>query len=122
MIIVVGAVFFLFGAEGENLVVVSGFRTAQDIAGEIRFHDVSMKYKFHLRKIAPPTEPVIVSVSINKYGRVSKPQIISPDTLSQNSRDVILSDLATWQFVQISQDGETVASFPLYLRNRLYSQ
>jgi len=106
----------------EGIVWVSGFRNASDILDEIRFHVVSMKYKFHLRKIAPPSQQVVVSVSIDKYGRVSNPQVISPDTLSQNSRDLILSDLLTWQFVQIKQDGETTASFPLDLKNRLQYQ
>jgi hypothetical protein len=106
----------------EDIVSVSGFRYADDISDEIRFHVVSMKYKFHLHKITPPSQQVVVSVSIDKYGRVSNPQIISPDTLSQNSRDLILSDLLTWQFVQIKQDGETTASFPLNLKNRLQSQ
>ena len=106
----------------DDVVRTSGFRDAEDIAGEIRFHIVSMKYKFHLRKITPPTDKVTVHVSIDKYGRVSDPQILSPDTLSQNSRDLILSDLKTWQFVQIRQDGETLASFPLNLKNRLQSQ
>lgn len=109
-------------SDSNNVVWTSGFRNAQDIAAEIRFHDVSMKYKFHIKKIIPPAEKVVVRVSIDKYGRVSNQRIISPDTLSQDSRDIILSDLATWQFVQISQDGETIASFPLYLKNRLHSQ
>jgi len=106
----------------EGIVLVTGFRDANDISDEIRFHIVSMKYKFHLKKIAPPSQQVVVKVSIDKYGRVSNPQIVSPDTLSQNSRDLILSDLLTWQFVQIKQDGETTASFPLNLKNRLQSQ
>jgi hypothetical protein len=106
----------------EGFVSVSGFRDASDILDEIRFHIVSMKYKFHLRKITPPSQQVFVSVYIDRYGRVSNPQIISPDTLSKNSRDLILSDLLTWQFVQIKQVGETTASFPLDLKNRLQSQ
>jgi len=110
------------GQDAEGIVLVSGFRYANDISDEIRFHVVSMKYKFHLKKIVPPSQQVVVSVSIDKYGRVSNPQIVSPDTLSQNSRDLILSDLLTWQFVQIKQDGETTASFPLNLKNRLQSQ
>ncbi|MDR0304490.1 MAG: hypothetical protein LBH98_06970 [Chitinispirillales bacterium] len=106
----------------ESLVWISGFRNANDISEEIKFHAVSMKYKFHLHKITPPSQQVIVKILIDKYGRVSDPQVISPDTLSENSRNLILSDLMTWQFVQIKQDGKTIASFPLNLKNRLQSQ
>jgi len=100
-------------------VKVSGFRSAQDISDEIRFHIVSMKYKFHLKQVTPPSDPVVVRVSIDKYGNTTNPEIISPDTLSEKSREIILDDLLGWKFVQILGAGETIASFPLYLKNRL---
>jgi hypothetical protein len=78
-----------------------------------------MKYKFHLKKITPPSVPVIVSVSIDQYGNTTNPVIISPDTLSEKSREIILQDLLGWKFVQIKTTGETKASFPLNLKNRL---
>lgn len=116
------AIIFMFFAcifAEDNMVRVFGSRSAEDISDEIRFHIVSMKYKFHLKKVSPPNVPVVVSVSIDKYGNTTDPKIISPDTLSEMSREIILKDLETWKFVQILGGSETVASFPLYLKNRL---
>jgi len=119
---IVIAVFSMSFAESkntDNIVSVSGTRNAEDIAGEIRFHIVTMRYKFHLRKITPPNDAVVVRVSIDRFGNVRSPEIVSPDTLSAASREIILEDLTGWKFVQIREDGETIASFPLNLRNRL---
>ena len=119
IIVVLSAFLSVFGEEPQNLVQVSGVRYAQDISDEIRLHIVTTRYKFHLRRITPPTEPVIVRVSIDRFGNTTAPEILSPDTLSAVSREIILQDLETWKFAQIRYDGESIASFPLNLRNRL---
>lgn len=117
-IVIIFSVFIFVFAE-DNIVKTSGFRNAQDISDEIRFHIVSMKYKFHLKKVTPPSDAVVVSVSIDNYGNTTNPEIISPDTLSEKSREIILDDLLGWKFVQILGAGETTALFPLNLKNRL---
>ena len=119
IVIIIIFTSFLSVFSEEYLVKTSGYRKAQDISDEIRFHIVTMKYKFHLRRITPPTERVVVRVSIDQFGNTSSPEILSPDTLSAAAREIILQDLKGWKFVQILGIGETTASFPLSLRNRL---